>query len=378
MPRLRRVSSSSPGFTRRRCGKGWTYLDTAGERITDPAVVERIAKLAIPPAYTDVWICPHPDGHLQAVGTDERGRRQYRYHEQWRLERDRAKHDRVLEVAAQLPRAREVVAGHLRLPGVPRERVLAAAFRLLDLGFFRVGGDTYAEENGSYGLATLKREHVVQHGGELVFRYVAKSGKDRTTVIADPDVVEVVRTLKRRRGGGDDLLAWKDGPRWHDVTSDDVNAYLHETIGPDVSAKDFRTWHATVLAAVALGVSLPACTTPTARKRAVARAVAEVAEYLGNTPAVCRSSYVDPRVVDLFDDGVTIAPALQGLGEDAALGHPATHGAVERAVLDLLHTDPVAVSRAAARGRRLPVRSRRLSTPGGPGAPGDPGAPVAA
>ncbi|WP_432573050.1 DNA topoisomerase IB [Kineococcus sp. SYSU DK005] len=369
MPRLRRVSSSSPGFTRRRRGRGWEYLDTAGGRITDPAVVERIAKLAIPPAYTDVWICPHPNGHLQAVGTDERGRRQYRYHEQWRAERDRAKHDRVLEVAAQLPRARERVAAHLRLPGLPRERVLAAAFRLLDLGFFRVGGDAYAEENGSYGLATLKREHVVQHGDELVFRYVAKSGKDRTAVIADPDVVEVVRSLKRRRGGGDDLLAWKAGSRWHDVTSDDVNAYLRETIGPDVSAKDFRTWHATVLAAVALAVSVQAAASPTARKRAVTRAVAEVSEYLGNTPAVCRSSYVDPRVVDLFDDGVTIAPALEQLGEDAAFGHPATHGAVEQAVRDLLHTDPVAVSRAVARGGRVPLRSRRLSAPGSPASP---------
>ncbi|WP_432493627.1 DNA topoisomerase IB [Kineococcus gypseus] len=369
MPRLRRVSSSSPGLTRRRRGRGWAYFDSAGERVVDPDVLERISKLAIPPAYTDVWICPYPNGHLQAVGTDDRGRRQYRYHEQWRAERDRLKHDRVLEVAAELPRAREVVGEHLRLPGLPRERVLAAAFRLLDLGFFRVGGDAYAEENGSYGLATLRREHVVQHGAELVFRYVAKSGKDRTAVIADPDVVEVVRALKRRRGGGEDLLAWKDGARWHDVSSDDVNAYLRETIGPDVSAKDFRTWHATVLAAVALAVSLPASGSPTARKRAVARAVAEVSEYLGNTPSVCRSSYVDPRVIDLFDDGVTIAPALEQLGEDAAFGHPATHGAVEQAVRDLLHTDPVAVSRAVARGRRAPVASRRLSGPGRPGTP---------
>ncbi|WP_432564029.1 DNA topoisomerase IB [Kineococcus sp. SYSU DK003] len=364
MPRLRRVSVSSPGFSRRRRGKGWTYLDTEGQRIVDPDVIARISALAIPPAYTDVWICPFPNGHLQAVGTDDRGRRQYRYHEQWRADRDRAKHDRVLEVAARLPAARERVEELLHTDGLTRERVLAAAFRLLDLGFFRVGGDTYAEENGSYGLATLRRDHVHQRGQELVFSYVAKSGKDRTAVIADPAVRDVVRSLKRRRGGGEDLLVWKQGNRWHDVTADDVNEFLHETIGPDVSAKDFRTWHATVLAAVALAVSLPVAGTATARKRAVTRACAEVSEYLGNTPSVCRSSYIDPRVIDLFGDGVTIAPVLEQLGDGASFGHPATHGAVELAVQDLLHTDPDAVVRSIARGRTPRLASKRLSVPG--------------
>ena len=363
MARLRRVSSSSPGFSRRRRGARWAYLDTHGVAITDPDVIARIDALAVPPAYTDVWICPHANGHLQAVGTDDRGRRQYRYHPQWRREQDRRKHDRVLEVAAGLPRAREVVTAHLQLQGLPRDRVLATAFRLLDLGFFRVGGESYAEENGSYGLATLRREHVVQHGEQLVFHYRAKSGKVRTAVVTDPAVIDVVRSLKRRRGGGDDLLAWKEGGRWHDVTSDDVNAYLHEVLSPDVSAKDFRTWHATVLAAVALAVSLPASTTPTARKRAVSRACAEVSEYLGNTPTVCRNSYIDPRVVDLFGDGVTVAPALDQLGAGTGAGQPATHGALETAVLDLLHTDPVAVERAAARGRRADATSGRSSTP---------------
>nr|WP_179756736.1 DNA topoisomerase IB [Kineococcus aurantiacus] len=360
---MRRVSVSSPGFSRRRRGKGWTYLDDRGERIVDPDVIARISALAIPPAYTDVWICPYPNGHLQAVGTDDRGRRQYRYHEEWRRQQDRAKHDRVLEVAARLPAARERVTQLLATDGLTRERVLAAAFRLLDLGFFRVGGDSYAEENGSYGLATLQRDHVHQRGDDLVFSYVAKSGKDRTAVISDPAVRDVVRSLKRRRGGGEDLLVWKQARGWHDVTADDVNAFLHETIGPDVSAKDFRTWHATVLASVALAVSLPAAGTPTSRKRAVTRACAEVSEYLGNTPSVCRSSYIDPRVIDLFGDGVTIAPALEDLGADG-FGHPATHGAVERAVQDLLHTDPEAVTRSVARGRRPVVASPRLSVPG--------------
>jgi len=346
VPRLRRVSSSAPGFTRRRRGRGWQYFDTTGARITDPDVVARIDSLAIPPAYTDVWICPIANGHLQAVGTDARGRRQYRYHPDWRVKQDQAKHERVLEVAAELPRARAVVEEHLHLPGMPRERALAAAFRLLDLGFFRVGGESYADENGSYGLATLRRDHVVQHGDDLVFAYVAKHGKDRRAVISDPAVRDVVRTLKRRHGGGDDLLAWREGRRWHDVTSTDVNAYLHETMGPDVSAKDFRTWHATVLAAVALAVSLPAAGTATGRKRAVSRAVTEVSEYLGNTPAVCRKSYIDPRVIDLFEDGITVEPALRDLGEDASFGHPATHGAIEAAVQALLREEPAAITRA--------------------------------
>ncbi|PPK92126.1 DNA topoisomerase IB [Kineococcus xinjiangensis] len=349
VPRLRRSSCSTPGFTRRRAGRGWVYLDTDGTRITDPDVVRRIEELAIPPAYRDVWICPWPNGHLQAVGTDERGRRQYRYHEQWRAQRDRLKHERVLQVADELPRARQVVAQHLALPGMPRERALATAFRLLDLGFFRVGGETYAEENGSYGLATLRREHVREHDGELVFSYVAKSGKDRRAVIADPAVRAAVRAMKRRRGGGDDLLAWKErAGRWHDVTSTDVNEYLHEVIGPEVSAKDFRTWHATVLAAVALAVSASVCGSPTARARAVARACREVSEYLGNTPAVARSSYIDPRVVDLFHDGVTIEPVLRDLGAEAEFGHPATHGAIELAVQCLLRDEPVAPQRRAA------------------------------
>lgn len=364
MPRLRRVSVSSPGFSRRRRGKGWTYFDTSGERIVDPDVIARISHLAIPPAYTDVWICPFPNGHLQAVGTDDRGRRQYRYHEEWRRRQDRDKHERVLRVAARLPAARERVEGLLQLDGLPRERVLAAAFRLLDLGFFRVGGDAYAEENGSYGLATLQRHHVRRHGDELEFRYVAKSGKDRALVVSDPAVRDVVRSLKRRRGGGEDLLVWKQGRRWHDVTAEDVNDFLRETIGPDVTAKDFRTWHATVLAAVALAVSAPVAGTPTARRRAVTRACAEVSEYLGNTPSVARSSYVDPRVIDLFEDGVTIAPALDRLGEGASFGHPATHGAVEEAVQDLLRTDPVAVTRAIARGTRPRLASPRLSVAG--------------
>ncbi|MEJ5945939.1 DNA topoisomerase IB [Pseudokineococcus basanitobsidens] len=355
MPRLRTSSPNDPGWTRRRHGKGFRYLDALGEPLSreDRA---RCEALVIPPAWTDVWICPWPTGHIQVVGTDDAGRRQYRYHEEWRRQRDRAKHDRVLEVAERLPGARERVQRDLgrrtaRDP-MPRERALATAFRLLDLGFFRIGGESYAEANGSFGLATVEKQHVSVAGAQIVFDYVAKSGKDRHIAVADADVVDAVQTLRRRRGPRtDDLLAWRDARGWHDVSSGDINAYVKEVVGGDVSAKDFRTWHATVLAAVALAVSTHAATSATARKRAVSRAMQEVAMYLGNTPTVARSSYVDPRVVDLFEDGVTVENALGLLGDDVDEGEPATHGEIESAVLALLHEEPVSDLRAARRGR---------------------------
>jgi DNA topoisomerase IB len=337
MPRLRTVSPNSPGWTRRRSGKGFLYLDETGERLAAEHVV-RCKELVIPPAWQKVWICPFPNGHIQAVGTDDAGRRQYLYHPVWRQKRDEAKHDRVLEVAARLPRARKRVAEHLALEGMPRERALGTAFRLLDLGFFRIGGEAYAEANGSYGLATIEKQHVRVEDDLVVFEYVAKSGKERLVAIADQPVRDAVELLRRRRSGGPELLAYRDGRRWRDVTSADINAYVKDVVGGEVSAKDFRTWHGTVLAAVALAVSTRAAGSPTARKRAVARAMKEVSEYLGNTPAVARSSYVDPRVVDLFEDGVTIEGALRRLGEGASFGEPATHGAIERAVLKMLRS----------------------------------------
>jgi DNA topoisomerase-1 len=335
MPRLRTVSPNGPGWTRRRSGRGFVFLDETGERLAAEQAV-RCKELVIPPAWEKVWICPYPNGHIQAVGTDDAGRRQYLYHPVWRQQRDEAKHDRVLMVAARLPRARKRVAEHLALDGMPAERALAAAFRLLDLGFFRIGGETYAEANGSYGLATIEKQHVRVEGDLVVFEYTAKSGRERLVAVADEPVRDAVQLLRRRRGGGPELLAYRDGRTWRDVTSADINAYVKDVVGGEVSAKDFRTWHATVLAAVALAVSTQAAGSPTARKRAVARAMTEVAQYLGNTPAVARASYVDPRVVDLFEDGVTIEPSLKRLGEGASFGEPATHGAIERAVLRLL------------------------------------------
>jgi len=334
---------------RRRKGRGFTYEWPDGSRVTDPDVLDRIGALVLPPAWDQVWICPWPNGHIQAVGTDAAGRRQYRYHDDWRVQRDAAKHEKVLEVARRLPRARERVRAHLAQDGLTRERVLATAFRLLDLGFFRVGGETYAEDNGTYGLATMRKKHVTIAGDEIVFSYTAKGAKERVQAIVDEPVRAVVAELLARRGGGYELLAYESADGWRDITSADINAYLRDVIGADVSAKDFRTWHATVLTAVGLAVSTGAPTSPSARRRAVNRVVTEVAHYLGNTPTVCRKSYIDPRVIDLYDDGVTIARALEKLGDEADFGQPATHGAIEAAVLRLLRQSPKATVRRQAK-----------------------------
>ena len=283
-------------------------------------MLARIKALVIPPAWEDVWISGIADGHIQAVGTDAAGRRQYRYHDLWREQRDREKHDRVLAFGAALPKVRAVVLRHLDGRTLSRDRVLAAAIRLVDLGFFRPGGDEYAVENGSYGLATIRPDHVTCRRNELVFDYIGKSAKHREQAVADERVCAVVRGLKRRRDGGDGLLAYRSGPRWHDVTAADINDYLREVAGDDFTAKDFRTWHATVLAAVGLAVSERASGSESTRKRAVARVVREVAGYLGNTPAVARASYIDPRVISLYERGTTIAPALGRWASRASSG----------------------------------------------------------
>jgi DNA topoisomerase IB len=317
--------------------------------VDDPATLERIRALVIPPAWEDVWICPVASGHIQATGVDARGRRQYRYHDAWRLQRDLAKHDRILDFAARLPGAREVMKADLQQDGLTRERVLACAVRLLDLGFFRIGGEQYAAENETYGLATMHKEHVhVSRDGVLTFDYTAKSGKHLHKRLAEPEVSAVIAALKRRRGGGHELLAWR-GPagEWVDVKSGDINSYLRTATGGDDTAKDFRTWSATVLAAIGLAVSTGVTHSPTARKRAVTRVVKEVADQLGNTPAVCRSSYIDPRIIDLYDSGITIRDDLEQLGEDASYGEPAFQGAIEAAVLKLLRDTPESALKAS-------------------------------
>jgi DNA topoisomerase-1 len=336
---LRQSMLQAAGIQRHRRGRGFSYTWPDGRVVTEIEVLARVKSLVLPPAWTDVWICPWPDGHVQALGTDAAGRRQYRYHDDWRLMRDAEKHERVLRMASRLPAVREQVAADLAATGLGRDRVLAAGVRLLDLGFFRVGGEHYAQENNTYGLATLRKRHVTIDGDTLVFEYDAKGSKHRVISIVDAEVLEVIGELKRRRGGSDDLLAYRDGRVWRDVRSHDLNARLRSLSGFDMSAKDFRTWHATVLMAVALAVSEQAATTPTGRERAVARAYREVSGYLGNTPAVCRKSYVDPVLVDLYEQGVTISRALERLGSGGAYGL-ATQGEVERAVVRLLAKRP--------------------------------------
>ncbi|MGH2808917.1 MAG: DNA topoisomerase IB [Actinomycetota bacterium] len=336
MPRLRRIDCARPGITRRRRGRGFEYLDVHGGRIDDLQTLQRIKDLGIPPAWGDVWICPYDNGHLQAVGVDAAGRKQYLYHLDWRRRRDQEKFDHMIEFARTLPKVRHLTNEQLAAKGFGRERVLACAVRLLDRGFFRVGGESYAEENETFGLATMRKEHVTVSDDTVVFEYVAKSKKERYLALVDPPVREVVAALKRRRSGGDELLAYRAGKAWRDVKSMDINSYLKEVAGGDYSAKDFRTWHGTVLAAVGLAVSTEAFGTKTGRKRAVSRAIQEAAHYLGNTPAVCRKSYVDPRVIDHYESGVTIAGVLENLGAVEALGDPSLQGVVEDAVLDLL------------------------------------------
>jgi DNA topoisomerase-1 len=342
VPRLRRVDCSEPGIARRRRERGFEYLDPQGERIEDSEALERIRDLVIPPAWENVWICPHPFGHIQAVGTDAAGRRQYVYHQLWRERRDQEKFDEMIRFARALPGLRTTAARHLAETGMPRDRVLACAVRLLDRGFFRIGTEDYAEQNRTYGLATMQKRHVTL-GDEYVitFDYVAKGGKRRVQSIVDPAVYTVIEALLRRRSGRE-LLAYKDGRRWVDVRSDDINEYIKEATGEGFSAKDFRTWSGTVIAAVALAVSGRVATTQSARKRAITRAVKEVAHYLGNTPAVCRASYIDPRVFDRYRDGITIGGALEDLGEDVDPGQPSFQGAVEEAVLDLLEDERTA------------------------------------
>jgi DNA topoisomerase-1 len=338
MARLRRVDCATPGIGRRRRGRGFEYLDeSSGERIEDEDVVQRIKALAIPPAWEDVWICADPLGHIQATGSDARGRKQYRYHDRWRERRDRQKFDAMVDFARSLPKLRDQVERDLRRHKISRERVLACAVRLLDRGFFRIGAEGYAEENETYGLATMRKRHVTIEGNTLVFDYEAKGGKRRVQTIADPKVSRLIKTLRERRGAGHELLAYRNGSEWRDIRSTEINDYIKDTIGEEHSAKDFRTWNATVLAAVALAASARQrdMSTKGGRNRAKRDAVNQVSHYLGNTPAVCRASYIDPRVFDRFDGGLTVGGVFKRLPEDPA-DWPEIQRPIEKAVLDLI------------------------------------------
>jgi DNA topoisomerase I len=335
LSRLRRVRSTTPGITRRRHGRGFVYAYPDGRRVRDPATLERIRALAIPPAWTDVWICPDERGHLQAVGTDAAGRKQYLYHGDWRARRDRQKFERAVRFGARLPAIRERTRQALEGRGLTRERVLAGAVRMLDLGALRIGSETYAETNGSYGLATLRRSHVRVERDEVRFDYVAKGRKRQVQRIRDAQVARLTRSLLRRTGGGAELLAYRERRAWRDVRSEDINAYLKELVDEEVSAKDFRTWHATVLTAAFLASAEGSLTSVTSRKRVVSSVVKDVAEVLGNTPTVCRTSYIDPRVIDRFLDGETIDVPRRA----ADLSDDRVRAEAEAAVVRLLGAD---------------------------------------
>lgn len=299
---LRYVSDDMPGVRRRRCGRGFTYLDVEGETVRDEEERARYRALAIPPAWTEVWICPFANGHLQATGRDDKGRKQYIYHPDWREERERAKFSRMLAFGESLPRLRRRIESDLDREGLPRERVLAAVVQLLERSLIRVGNDEYARNNGSYGLTTLRRRHAEVDGETVRFEFKAKSGKRFDAEVDDPQLAEIVQGCQELRG--QELFTYVDDDgRRRDVGSGDVNDYLREISGEELTAKDFRTWAGTVRAAAILRRRCAEELPRREAERRVVAAVREVADRLSNTAAVCRKSYIHPAVLDGFLDG---------------------------------------------------------------------------
>jgi DNA topoisomerase I len=335
MARLRRSNVYGPGIIRQRCGRGFSYRMSAGGKVSEREVLDRIAGLAIPPAWQEVWICPWPNGHTQAIGTDAAGRRQYRYHDVWRKQRDKEKFAHIVEFGRTLPQLRRVVAEDLDKRGLGRRRVLALGVRLLDIGCFRVGNAEYAEEHETFGVATLRVDHVTVGREKVEFAYAAKGSIERTLTVSDAEVRRTISSLVRRRDPEENLLSWKRDGAWVDVDAKDINDYIKSNAGGNFSAKDFRTWSATVLAAVELARREDEVrSSEQRRRRAINSAIREVALHLGNTPAVCRSSYIDPRMIDSFETGGTIARALKKIPESA--DRYSVQRGVERAVLTLL------------------------------------------
>jgi DNA topoisomerase-1 len=298
---LRYTSDDRPGFRRRRAGRGFSYLDSEGRAITDERELRRIRRLAIPPAWTEVWVSPDPRGHIQATGRDARRRKQYRYHERWRELRDETKYERMLDFAKALPRIRKRVARDMARPQLTRERVLATIVRLLETSLIRVGNDEYARHNSSYGLTTLREKHVRVVGSRVTFRFRGKSGKEHDVDVRDPRVARVIRRLQDLPGQELFRYVDEDG-EVRTLDSSDVNAYLREVSGDDVTAKDFRTWAGTVQATRELH-AIGAAESARAAKRNITQAVKAVAARLGNTPAVCRRCYIHPAIVQAYLDG---------------------------------------------------------------------------
>ena len=332
---LRYVSDTSPGIRRKRSGTGFTYVGQDGKRITDQKTLERIRKLAIPPAYTDVWVCPSPNGHLQATGRDARGRKQYRYHARWREVRDETKFGRMVAFSQVLPRIRARVDADLARTGLPREKVLATVVRLLECTNIRVGNDEYARTNGSYGLTTLRDKHVEVSGGSLRFSFKGKSGKTHEVELSDRRLARIVRRC--RDVPGEELFQYLDdaGAR-QSVGSGDVNDYLREISGQEFTAKDFRTWAGTMLAVRALRELGPMDTEREA-KSAIIRAVDQVAEQLNNTRAVCRKYYIHPTVLETYLAGTMLSGLGNGTRLAAAAATDSALNAEEKALVRLLN-----------------------------------------
>jgi DNA topoisomerase I len=324
------VTDAEPGIRRRRSGRGFRYLTPDARPLRDPREQERIRRLVIPPAWRDVWICPDPHGHIQAIGRDARGRRQYRYHPRWRQLRDEAKFSRLVAFGRALPTIRARVQAALSRPGMSREKVLALVVRLLEITLIRVGNEEYARENASFGLTTLRRRHVAVSGGALIFRFRGKSGKEHAFGIRDRRLSRIVKRCQELPG--QELFRYVDDRgRKRAVGSADVNAYLRAVSGRDFTAKDFRTWAGTVRAAYALNALEP-FTSARQAKRSLARAVESVAARLGNTPAICRRCYIHPVVVEAYLDG----RLSNGLRQNESPPPVAGLNAHEQAVLDML------------------------------------------
>jgi len=328
---LQYVSDQRPGYTRKAKGKHFDYFDSEGKPVHDEQRLLRINRLAIPPAWIDVWICSSSNGHIQATGRDARGRKQYRYHERWREVRDGNKFDRLAKFAKALPNIRRRIAQDLTLPGLPRQKVLATIVRLLERTFIRIGNEEYARENKSFGLTTLKNRHVKVKGAQIRFRFRGKSGRQHEVDVTDRRVAKVI--AKCQDLPGQDLFQYlEEGGEVRDVTSQDVNEYLRQITNEDFTAKDFRTWGGTVLAAIALSKQEVFQTKKQAKSN-IKTAICAVAELLGNTPAVCRKCYVHPIILEAYLNRTRIA----GLNGTKAL-QPPNLRAAERAVLKFLHT----------------------------------------
>jgi DNA topoisomerase-1 len=313
---LRYVSDEQPGFSRQRKGEEFEYLDQKGKPIRDEQRLLRIKRLAIPPAWSDVWICPSPNGHIQATGRDARRRKQYRYHERWREIRDENKYDRLVNFGKALPKIRRRLEKDLARSGLPREKVLATIVQLLERSFIRVGNEEYARENKSFGLTTMQDRHVDVKGSKLRFRFRGKSGREHEVDVTDRRLARIV--LKLQDLPGQNLFQYLDDERnVRDITSQDVNEYLRKITGEDFTAKDFRTWAGTVLAAIALSAAGEFETKKQAKAN-IKNAIKAVAKILGNTPAICRQCYIHPIVLETYLKGNPIDGLKQGTAKELA------------------------------------------------------------